>query len=47
MTEDKEKNPQVKKPSDEDYEPPKIVEKKKLEVELFSDEPDPWGGCGP
>lgn len=28
-------------------EPPKIIEKKKLEIELFSDEPDPWGPCGP
>jgi len=24
-------------------EPPRIIEKKDLEIELFSDEPDPWG----
>jgi len=29
------------------YEPPKILEKKELKIELFSDEPDPWGPCGP
>ena len=28
-----------------DYVPPRIVEKRKIEVELFSDEPDPWGPC--
>lgn len=28
------------------YEPPVIKERRRLEVELFSDEPDPWG-CGP
>ena len=26
-----------------EYDPPKITEKKDLDVELFSDEPDPWG----
>jgi hypothetical protein len=30
-----------------EYTPPKIVEKKELEIELFSDEPDPWGCGGP
>ena len=29
-----------------EYQPPMIKEKRQLEVELFSDEPDPWG-CGP
>ncbi len=47
MKEGQEKDLKKKKPTEEEYEPPKIVEKKKLEVELFSDEPDPWGGCGP
>jgi len=28
------------------YQPPLIKEQKELEIELFSDEPDPWG-CGP
>jgi len=32
-----------KKPKDEKYEKPEIIEKKELEVELFSNEPDPWG----
>lgn len=27
----------------ENYEPPRIIERKQLEVELFSDEPMPWG----
>ncbi len=27
----------------QDPEPPRIIEKKELEIELFSDEPDPWG----
>ena len=27
----------------EQYEPPKLLEKKKLEIKLFSDEPMPWG----
>ena len=26
-----------------EYEKPEIVEKEELTVELFSDEPDPWG----
>jgi len=26
-----------------EYETPKIIEKKKLEIELFSNEPNPWG----
>ena len=30
---------------EKDYLPPKIIEKKKIEIELFSDEPDPWGPC--
>ncbi len=34
-----------KKTPEETEIPPKIVEKKELEVELFSDEPDPWGPC--
>ena len=32
-----------KEDKEREYEKPAIVEKKKLEVELFSDEPDPWG----
>lgn len=30
----------------QEYTPPEITEKKELKIELFSDEPDPWG-CGP
>ena len=26
-----------------EYEKPEIIEKKDLKIELFSDEPDPWG----
>jgi len=26
-----------------EYTAPRIIEKKELRVELFSDEPDPWG----
>ena len=26
-----------------EYSAPRIIEKKELKVELFSDEPDPWG----
>lgn len=37
MPEDKNKKQQP------EPEPPKIIEQKDLEVELFSDEPDPWG----
>ena len=32
-----------KKTDQSDYEPPKILEKKELKLELFSDEPMPWG----
>jgi len=32
-----------KKIPEKEYDPPKITEKKHLDIELFSDEPDPWG----
>ncbi|MBL7192267.1 hypothetical protein ISS30_11315 [bacterium] len=44
MKDEKEKKTEFSEESE--YIPPRIVEKRKLEVELFSDEPDPWG-CGP
>lgn len=42
MLDEKEKNKEIQKEEPE-YTPPKISEKRKLEVELFSDEPNPWG----
>lgn len=27
----------------EGWEPPKIIQQGKVEIKLFSDEPDPWG----
>jgi hypothetical protein len=37
------KNKDNEKLPEKEYKPPKIVEKKDLEVDLFSDEPNPWG----
>jgi hypothetical protein len=38
-----ETKPREKESRKKDYSPPKIMEKKELKVELFSDEPEPWG----
>ena len=40
---DEEKRDKKVEKDDESFEPPKVLDRGKIEARLFSDEPDPWG----